>query len=147
MKFILRWVAKRYHIFETLFYNFDHSDSLNSAILYCNQFLLFQLLLVDWCEHSFIAVKTIHSRKILRQQIWLLGLRQRYTYWVLQTIQMKPMLLCVWAEPDVWGSTKTALNLKYEILIGQHTYNSMYGAEYKLEKLNENHGLNHELFL
>ena len=33
---------------------------------------------------------------------------QRYTYRVLQTIQMKLILLCVWAEPAVLGSTKNA---------------------------------------
>ena len=40
---------------------------------------------------------------------------QRYTYRVLQTIQTKLILLCVWAEPAVLGSTKTALKFKYEI--------------------------------
>ena len=40
---------------------------------------------------------------------------QRYTYRVLQTIQMKLILLCVRAEPAVLGSTKTALKFKYEI--------------------------------
>ena len=40
---------------------------------------------------------------------------QRYTYRVLQTIQMKHILLCVWAEPAVLGSAKTALRFKYEI--------------------------------
>ena len=39
---------------------------------------------------------------------------QRYTYRVLQTIQLKLMLFCVWAEPAVLGSTKTALKFKYE---------------------------------
>ena len=43
---------------------------------------------------------------------------QRYTYRVLQTVQMKLILLCVWAEPAVLGNTKTALKFKYEILIG-----------------------------
>ena len=46
---------------------------------------------------------------------------QRYTYRVLQTIQMKLILLCVWAEWAEWavlGSAKTALKFKYEILIG-----------------------------
>ena len=43
---------------------------------------------------------------------------QRYTHRVLQTIHMKLILLCVWAEPAVLGSTKTALKFKYEILIG-----------------------------
>ena len=42
----------------------------------------------------------------------------RYTYRVLQTIQMELILLCVWAEPAVLGSTKTALKFKYEMLIG-----------------------------
>ena len=46
------------------------------------------------------------------------GLNQRYTYRVLQTIQMKLLLLCVWAELAIFGSTKTALKFKYEILIG-----------------------------
>ena len=41
---------------------------------------------------------------------------QRYTtYRVLQTIQMKLILLCVWAEPAALGSIKTALKFKYEI--------------------------------
>ena len=40
---------------------------------------------------------------------------QRYTYGVLQTIQMKLILLCVWAERAVLGSAKTALKFKYEI--------------------------------
>ena len=40
---------------------------------------------------------------------------QRYTYRVLQTIQMKLILLCVWAEPSILGSVKTALKFKYEI--------------------------------
>ena len=37
------------------------------------------------------------------------------TYRVLQTIQMKLLLLCVWAEPAVLGSAKTALKIKYEL--------------------------------
>ena len=40
---------------------------------------------------------------------------QRNTYRVFQTIQMKLILLCAWAEPAVLGSTKTALKFKYEI--------------------------------
>ena len=50
---------------------------------------------------------------------------------------MKHILLFVWAEPAVLGSTKTALKFKYEIQLGYHTYNSMYGEGYKLEKWNE----------
>ena len=45
-------------------------------------------------------------------------LRQRYTYRVLQTIQMKLILLCVLAEPAVLGSTKATIKFKYEIEIG-----------------------------
>ena len=43
------------------------------------------------------------------------GGQQRYTYRVLQTIQMKLILLCVWAELAVLDSTKTASKFKYEI--------------------------------
>ena len=46
---------------------------------------------------------------------------------------MKLILLYVWAEPAVLA----ALKLKYEIQIGEHTNNSMYGAGYKLEKWKE----------
>ena len=34
---------------------------------------------------------------------------------VLQTIQIKLILLCAWAEPVILGSAKTALIFKYEI--------------------------------
>ena len=40
-----------------------------------------------------------------RQFLWP---TQRYTYRVLQTIQTELILLCVWAEPAVLGSAKTA---------------------------------------
>ena len=43
---------------------------------------------------------------------------QRYTYRVLQTTQMKLILLCVWADWAVWGRAKTAFKFKYEILKG-----------------------------
>jgi hypothetical protein len=43
------------------------------------------------------------------------NLGQRYTYRVLQAIQMKLILLCVWAEPAILASTKPALKFKYEI--------------------------------
>ena len=45
----------------------------------------------------------------------LVGFIQIYTYRVLQTIQMKLLLFCVWAEPAILGSAKTALKFKYEI--------------------------------
>ena len=37
---------------------------------------------------------------------------QRYTYRVLQTIQMKVILLWVWAEGAVLGRAKTALKIQ-----------------------------------
>ena len=40
---------------------------------------------------------------------------QSYIHQVLQTIQMKLILLCVWAETAVLGSAKTALKFKYVI--------------------------------
>ena len=52
------------------------------------------------------------------KDIYLKGIcngRQTYTYRVLQTIQMKFILLCVEAEPAILGSAKTALKFKYEI--------------------------------
>ena len=45
-------------------------------------------------------------------------LYQRYTYRVLQAIQMKLVLLCVRAERAVLGIDKTALKFKHEIWIG-----------------------------
>ena len=42
-------------------------------------------------------------------------IRDICTYRVLQTIQLKLILLCVWAEPAVLGGFKTALKFKYEI--------------------------------
>ena len=45
----------------------------------------------------------------------IFGLRQRYTYRVLQRIQMKLILLIVWTEWAVMGGAKTALKFKYEI--------------------------------
>ena len=45
----------------------------------------------------------------------ILGQMQRYTYRVLQKIQMKLILLRVWAERAVLGSAKTALKFRYEI--------------------------------
>ena len=41
--------------------------------------------------------------------------RDIHTYRVLQTIQMKLILLWVWAEQAVLGRAKTALEFKYEI--------------------------------
>ena len=47
---------------------------------------------------------------------------RRYPYRVLQTIQMKLILLSVWAEMAVLGITKTTLKFKYEIYIQANTH-------------------------
>ena len=63
----------------------------------------------------------IENFEMLKSEIFVIifssfsKLDQRYTYRVLQTIQMKLILLCVWAERAVLGSAKTALKFKYEI--------------------------------
>ena len=53
-----------------------------------------------------------HSLKMLS---FFRGGGQRYTYRVLQTIQMKLIFLCVWAERAILGIAKTALKFKYEV--------------------------------
>ena len=50
--------------------------------------------------------------------IHVLGRDIHYTYRELQTIQMKLILLFVWAERAVLCCAKTALKFKYEIQIG-----------------------------
>ena len=54
-----------------------------------------------------------HVLKPVYQDPISLDYRQRYTYRVPQTIQMKLILLCVWAELVVLGRAKTALKFKY----------------------------------
>ena len=58
-----------------------------------------------------------HSHITLPRKNWqcCLAGSQRYTDRVLQTIQMKLILLWVWAERAVLGRAKTALKFKYEI--------------------------------
>ena len=56
-----------------------------------------------------------HQKRMSSRLISLLGSTQSYIYQVLQTIQMKLILLCVWAEPAVLGSAKTALKFIYII--------------------------------
>ena len=48
------------------------------------------------------------------QKTLILWNRQKYTYRVHQTIQMKLILLCFWAEPAGLGGTKIAFKFKYE---------------------------------
>ena len=69
--------------------------------------------MVEWAKESFLFQSRLFrvGTVILKSLVTY----QRYTYRMLQTIQMKLILLCVWAEPAVLGSTKTALKFKYEI--------------------------------
>ena len=71
---------------------------------------------------AIMKVKTV-PLNLMEQTLLLpfdefLDARQRYTYRVLQTIQIELILLCVWAESVILGSAKTALKIKYEIWIG-----------------------------
>ena len=52
------------------------------------------------------------------KELYFFPVPQRYTYRVLQTIQMKLIFLCVLADWAVLGSAKTALKFKFEIQIG-----------------------------
>ena len=76
------------------------------------------------CINSNKTKSTFRTLQTAQPDLLLFGL-------LLQTIQMKLILLCVWVEPAVLGSTKTALKFKYEM---KHIDNSMYGAGYKLKK-------------
>ena len=58
-----------------------------------------------------MAYDRLSERDIM--EIWDI---KRYTYRVLQTIQMKLILSCVWAERAVLGSAKTVLKFNYERL-------------------------------
>ena len=71
---------------------------IQASFFYCTfNFLSFQIFFQ-------ISIRDIHIASL--------------TYRVLQTIQMKLILLCVWAERAILGSAKTALKFKYEIQIG-----------------------------
>ena len=65
-----------------------------------------------------IKIQIVHIEEFQSYLISLeriFGADQRYTYRVLQTIQMEVILLWVWAEGAVLGRAKTALKFKYEI--------------------------------
>ena len=55
------------------------------------------------------------GRRFVKKSQLVWKANQRYTYRVLQTIQMKLILLWVWAERAVLGRAKTALKFKYRI--------------------------------
>ena len=68
------------------------------------------------CKSSFCLAQNVGNKFLVWHK--KLGPAQRYTYKVLQTIQMNRMLLWVWAEWAVLGRAKTALKFKYDIYIG-----------------------------
>ena len=74
--------------------------------------IVWSTLYVYLCLESqkfFSITRTIFSHSILEI---LLYQDQRYTHRVLQTIQMKLILLWVWAEQAVLGRAKTALKIQ-----------------------------------
>ena len=79
----------------------------NSSVKFSQDLIIFATL-HNGCFWEFL------SKKYLRQ-ISILGTNQKYTYRVLQTIQMKLLLLSVWAELAILGSAKSALKFKYDI--------------------------------
>ena len=70
-------------------------------------------LKVSKFQKQFFLASNHSKGKLIILQISALA--QSYIYQVLQTIQMKLILLCVWAEPAVLGSAKTALKFIYKI--------------------------------
>ena len=69
---------------------------------------------------SFFAIEKENAawKIVWNPKLYNFGEIQRYTYRVLQTIQMKLIVLCVWAERAILGSAKTAWKFRYEIQIG-----------------------------
>ena len=73
---------------------------------------------------------------------------QRYTYRVLQTIQIELILLCVWAEPADLGSAKTALKLIQIWNLDRLTHIlqfNVWGRVYAWKVKEITHDLNHDL--
>ena len=66
-------------------------------------------------RQAFIVTFSVNQQPLQLLSYSCLGTIQRYTYRVLQTIQMRLKLLYVWAELAVLGIAKTALKFKYEI--------------------------------
>ena len=120
-EFSLFLVNARYH---------SYQDSKVLATVFCYAKLVFWPVgqsnmhcILDFCPD--LAERNRMYQKLKQARLWAcgrgdmstpsFGSHQRYTYRVLQTIQMKLILLCVWAEQAVLGSAKTVLKLKYEI--------------------------------
>ena len=88
--------------------------------------MLATLIFIRWVNADFICAEVFFWLEI-RVSYCQVGYGvsnsgQRYTYRVLQTIQMKLIPLWVWAERAVLGSAKTALKFKYEIFKGKLTH-------------------------
>ena len=72
------------------------------------------------------ARKFLIFQQIETQIYRAFGVTGRDIHRVLQTIQMKLILFCIWADRAILGSAKTALKFKYEILIGLQMYNLIW---------------------
>ena len=77
-----------------------------------------------------ISQQTLHTKHVNMQMFWCF----QSTYRVLQTIQMKLILLCVWAEPAVLGSAKTAL---WNLNRLTHIQFNVWGVSYFFRNLSE----------
>ena len=73
------------------------------------------LCAAESCQKQHGPVNLFANMDSLIDLAQFFGSWQRYTYRVLQTIQIELILLCVWAEPAILSSTRTALKFKYEI--------------------------------
>ena len=88
------------------------SQSLGNAVVQ-TAWTVESLLKVSYIQNEFMRSSFLPKcqPKILR----ISALPQSYIYQVLQTIQMNLIPICVWAEPAVLGSAKTALKFIYKI--------------------------------
>ena len=77
----------------------------------------FYMKYIDWYIYEIVNKMhwAAHHMVFRKKYSQFSRIFQRYTYRVLQTIQMKVILLSVWAEGAVLGRAKTALKFKYEI--------------------------------
>ena len=67
------------------------------------------------CSNSWAGPFSKISQGLKNSKFKKEWLDKRYTYRVLQTIQIKLIHLYVWADQVVLGSAKTALKFEYEI--------------------------------
>ena len=92
------------------FFSMYHQLTLNMSTRY-------DVIVVCEMTHYALAPQngTIFIWVFILLGVYHFDYNQKYTYRLLQTIQMRLLLLFVLAEPSVLVSAKTALKFKYEI--------------------------------